>query len=98
MTRYSIEEKSKLLEDWRGSGKKARAYAREKGTNPQTFSKWTKREEGSEFVEVTPAAGTGLMALGNEILIEKGVLKIHLPLSMGEAELRMVFQTIGSLV
>ena len=98
MTRYSIEEKAKLLEDWRGSGKKAWVYAKENGINPQTFSKWTKREEGPEFVEVTQAAVTGLMALRNEILIEKGGLKIHLPLSMGEGGLRMVFQTIGSLV
>jgi hypothetical protein len=97
MTRYSIEEKTKPLADWRGSGKKAWVYAKENGINPQTFSTWTKRE-GPGFVEVKQAVGTGMLALGNEILIEKGGLKIRLPLSMGEAGLRMIFQTIGSLV
>jgi transposase-like protein len=95
MTRYSEEEKTKHLEDWKKGGKSARAYARENGINGQTFGKWTKREDGTGFVEVKQA---GNRASVNEIPIEKGDLKIRLPLSMGEAELRMVFQTIGSLV
>ncbi|MDR2631306.1 MAG: hypothetical protein LBC60_10325, partial [Spirochaetaceae bacterium] len=82
MTRYRFEEKTKLLEDWRGSGKKAWIYAKEKGINPQTFSKWTKREAGPGFVEVKQTMGTGIKPCGNEILIEKGDLRIHLPLGI----------------
>jgi hypothetical protein len=36
MTRYSGEEKAKHLENWRGSGKRAWAYAKENGIKPQT--------------------------------------------------------------
>jgi hypothetical protein len=98
MTRYSIEEKSKLLEDWRGSGKKAWVYAKEKGINPQTFSKWTKRKTASGFVEVKQPAGAGILALGNEILIEKGDLKIHLPSGISVRDLCALLEHVGGLV
>jgi hypothetical protein len=98
MTRYSIEEKSKLLEDWRGSGKKAWVYAKEKGINPQTFSKWTKREVPPGFVEVKQAAWTGIPASGKEILIEKGDLKIHLPTGSSARDVCAFLECVGSLV
>ena len=98
MTRYSEEEKSKLLEDWCGSGKKAWVYAKEKGINPQTFSKWTKREKGPGFVEVKQAAGTGIRSFGNEILIEKGDLRIHLPSGISVRDVCALLEHVGSLV
>ena len=54
---YSREEKAKLLEGWRESGKSISAYVKEKGLVRWTFTKWLKaeREEKSGFVEV-PAA------------------------------------------
>jgi hypothetical protein len=98
MTRYSIDEKAKLLEDWRGSGKKAWIYAKENGINPQTFSKWAKREAGPGFVEVKQAAGTGMRSCGNEILIEKGDLGIRLPLSINVRDVCAIVERVGSLV
>ena len=52
--RYSEEEKTMWLEDWRNSGKSAWAYAKENGINQQTFIKWTKagNEAKQNFVEV----------------------------------------------
>ena len=52
--RYSEEEKTMWLEDWRNSGKSAWAYAKENGLNQQTFIKWTKagNEAKQNFVEV----------------------------------------------
>jgi hypothetical protein len=98
MTRYSIEAKSKLLEGWRRSGKKAWVYAKEKGINPQTFSKWAKREAPPGFVEIKQAAGTGIPASGNEILIEKGDLKIHLPTGSSARDVCTFLECVGSLV
>jgi hypothetical protein len=53
--KFSEEEKAMWLEDWRGSGKSAWAYAKENGLTPQTFVRWTKSgtEEPPCFVEVT---------------------------------------------
>jgi transposase-like protein len=78
MTRYSGEEKAKNLENWRGSGKRAWAYAKENGINPQAFTKWIKRKEASGFVELRPAL-TETAAARKEIVIEKGDIKIRLP-------------------
>ena len=79
---YSKEEKEMWVEDWRQSGKKAWTYAKENGFNPQTFVSWTKsrnEKEKTPFVEV-PAQALQSPRLTQEVLIEKGDIKIHIPL------------------
>ena len=51
---FSEEEKTMWLDDWRGSGKSAWAYAKENGLNQQTFVRWTKAATPTKpcFVEV----------------------------------------------
>jgi len=90
---YSKEEKARLLEDWRQSGKKAWTYAKEKGLIPQTFCSWVKRETKQEhgFVEIRqqtiqPTSG---------ILVEKGDVKIYIPLGMSTGELYTIMKGIG---
>ena len=102
--KFSQEEKGMWLEDWRESGKSAWSYAKENGLNPQTFVNWTKtkpeekkahEEAKQRFVEVP----TPIMMVGPqspEILIEKGDVKIHIPLAMGRNELRAVMEGLGS--
>jgi hypothetical protein len=94
--KLSKEEKAMWLEDWRQSGKSAWAYAKTSGLNPQTFVKWTK--EGTEakpcFVQV-PTPVMSSMQHEPEILIEKGEVKIHIPLSSGNRELQAVIQWLG---
>jgi transposase-like protein len=95
--KFSKEEKAMWLEDWRRSGKSAWAYAKENGLNPQTFAKWAK--EGTEaepcFVEV-PARIMPPPQHAAEILIEKGEVKIHIPLVMGRGEMRAVIEGLGA--
>ena len=81
--RISREEKAKRLEDWKQSGKSAWAYAKENGINPQTFCGWVKREtqKASCFVEISERVKPKPEPL-HEILIEKGDIKIHIPLSL----------------
>ena len=84
--KISSEEKAMWLEDWRQSRKSAWVYAKENRLNPQTFVKWTKTAaiEKQSFVEVSMPVIVPAMnapeAHAPEILIEKGEIKIHIPL------------------
>ena len=79
----SKEERAMWLEDWKQSGKAVWAYAVENGIAPQTFYNWVKREEKktSGFVEI-PVKKKIKIDTAQEILIEKGDIKIHIPLSV----------------
>jgi len=96
---YSTEEKAKMLEEWKRSGKKAWGYAQEKGLIPQTFSRWAKKErgKGSGFVAVAARAVVPELA-GREIVIEKGDIRIRLPLDIRYNELRTVVEALGAAV
>ena len=93
---YSKEEKAKLLEGWRQSGKSISGYVKEKGLVRWTFTKWLKAEKDSKscFVEI-PAHGFNPTASVPKIVIEKGDLKIHIPLGMSGSELRTVIESLG---
>ena len=94
--KFSEEEKAMWLEDWRQSGKSAWAYAKENGFVPQTFVKWVKAGAGAKpcFVEV-PAVIMPPPRDAGEILVEKGDVKIRIPLEPGRGELRAVMEWIG---
>jgi hypothetical protein len=97
MKKISKEEKELWLEDWRQSGKKAWTYARENGLVPQTFVSWTKpRDEKKKtpFVEV-PAHVFQPARLIQEVLIEKGDIKIHIPLEPVLCELHTILARLG---
>ena len=97
--RFSKEEKDMWLEDWRQSGKNAYRYAKENGFIPWTFIRWTKEESEANqgFVEV-PAQNMLLPEKITEIFIEKGELKIHVPVGLGCKELRSVMEGIGAML
>ena len=97
MKKYSAEEKEMWLEDWRQSGVSAWAYAKANGLNPQTLANWTKAhaEAKMSFVEV-PALVTPPPKQAPEILIERGDVKIHIPLELGRGELRAVMEGLGA--
>ena len=94
---YSKEEKEMWLDDWRQSGKSAWAYAKENGLNSQTFVKWKKTEtEAKSCLVEVPALMMPPLPFAHEILIEKGEIKIHIPLGMGCNELRAVMEGLGA--
>jgi len=94
--RYSKEERAMWLEDWKQSGKSASAYARENGLVPWTFNKWTKDEKETgakkDFVEIRPKTKTKTQAA--TILIEKGDVRIHIPLGISKIELNTVIESL----
>ena len=97
MKKTSKEEKAMWLEDWKKSGKNAWAYAKENGLVPQTFSSWTrprKKEAKQTFVEV-PKRALQSTRLVQEILIEKGDTRIHIPLEPVLDELYTVIAKLG---
>jgi transposase-like protein len=97
--RYSEEEKRMWLEDFQASGKSAWAYAKENGLNLQTLKQWTRPEKEAEasFVEVTPQIINPVRDR-HEILIEKGDVRIHIPLAAGCGELRAVMEGLGRVL
>jgi hypothetical protein len=95
--KFSKEEKAMWLEDWRGSGKKAWAYAKENGLIPQTFSSWVKREATAKQDLVKPFVEVPLQRIvtpqtTHEILIEKADIKIRIPLGLSVNEFRAVLE------
>ena len=93
--KFSEEEKAMWVEDWRKSGKRAWTYAKENGLTPQTFVGWTKAKtrNKSSLVEVT-AKAISIKSEG-EILIEKGEVKIHIPLTIGSSGLRTIIDAMA---
>ena len=81
--KYNAEEKAMWLEDWKQSGKKAWTYAMENGLIPQTFCSWAKQEthKADGFVEI-PARKKRQPEQAQEILVEKGDIRIRIPLSV----------------
>jgi transposase-like protein len=95
MKRCSGEEKKMWLEDWKESGKSAWNYAKENGLNPQTFYKWARENTDvpQQFVEIKTQP---LETAGHrpEILIEKGDIKIRMPMGINLNELRAVIECL----
>jgi hypothetical protein len=97
MSRHGEEEKAMWLEDWKGSGKSPWVYAKENGLNGQTFNNWVKgmkQEAAQPFVEMSRVL-VEVPREGPEILIEKGNIKIHIPLVINRNELREVLESLG---
>jgi transposase-like protein len=82
--KFSLEEKAIWLADWKKSGKNVWTYAREKGLIPQTFYNWVKLEaqKATGFVEIPLRKQQMVSQVQETILVEKGDIKIHIPLSV----------------
>jgi hypothetical protein len=95
MKRYSEEEKRMWVEDWKQSGKSRYPYAKKNGLNPGTLKNWVREAEGPpDFVEIKPQMPEP-MGYVPEILIEKGEIKVHLPVAINRQDLRTVIQSLG---
>ena len=94
---YSKEEKTMWLEDWRQSGKTAWVYAKENGLVPQTFTSWTKpRSKNKQPLVEVPAKMLQSSRHAMEIIMEKGEVKIHIPLTADGEELQKFIVTLAA--
>jgi hypothetical protein len=94
MKRYSEEEKTMWVEDWRGSGQRMSVYAKANGLNAQTLRNWAEPVSPEDFVEILPPVQEKRPRMP-EILIEKGDIKIHIPLMINRNDLQTVVQSLG---
>jgi len=95
--KYTKEEKAMWLEDWRQSGKGAWVYAKENGLVPQTFTSWTKpRNKNKQPLVEVPAIKLQSSRHVQEILLEKGGVKIHIPLTVDGEELQKFIVTLSA--
>ena len=95
--KFSKEEKAMWLEDWRQSGKAAWAYAKENGLVPQTFTRWTKlRSETKQALVEIPMQILQSTGPLQEMLIEKGEVKIHIPFTVDGNELQKFIVTLAA--
>jgi transposase-like protein len=97
MKRCTKEEKAMWLEDWKQSGTSFRAYAKANGLNPQTFNNWVKeagKPEQQGVIEISPVTNESPRYVP-EILIEKGNIKIHIPIVINRNDLRAVIESLG---
>jgi len=94
---YSKEEKAMWLEDWRQSGKTAWVYAKENGLVPQTFVSWTKSGSKNKqpLVEI-PAKTLQSSRHHKALIIEKGEVKMHIPLTVDGDELQKFIVTLAA--
>ena len=98
MKKYSTEEKTKIIEQWKESGKSRWTFAKEQGFSVKTLYKWTGvAKEPSGFVELS--RGNGLLPSSNrEIILERGEMRIRIPLEISEREMNTVTALWKSLV
>jgi transposase-like protein len=97
MKRCSREEKAMWLEDWKQSGTSLRTYAKANGLNPQTFNNWIKEAEKpvqQDFIEINPTVSE-IPRYVPEILIEKGTIKIHIPILINRNDLKAIVDSLG---
>jgi hypothetical protein len=94
--KISKEERELWLEEWRQSGKSAWAYAKENGLCPQTFVNWTKppKKSKTSLVEVPAEIISAAQQAPSEMRIEKGDVRIHIPLTAGTQELQTAFSAL----
>jgi hypothetical protein len=85
------------VEDWRQSGKSAWVYAKENGLVPQTFTNWTKtRSKNKQPLVEVPAQKLQSSRHVKEIIMEKGEVKIHIPLTVDGEELQKFIVTLAA--
>ena len=90
MKRYSKEEKDKIIEQWKESGKSRWTFAKEQGIGAQTLYKWTNTAKGpTDFVELKTGSKT-LPTNNRDIILERGETIIRIPLEMSEREMNAV--------
>jgi transposase-like protein len=95
MKTFTAEERVSHVRAWKESGLGKAKYAAGAGIRPMTFYNWV-REPGTRgaggFVEIR---NRPVLNGSEELVIEKGGIKIHLPLTAGINELGKVLRTLG---
>lgn len=94
MNTLKPEEKKALINEWKVSGKSAKQFCSVKGIKPTTFYGWIKKEKknrSSKFIEISQKSAS---VKTEGIIIEKGNVKIHIPIELEKDELVKIFKAL----
>ena len=94
--KYSRAEKEALTAEWQKTGTNRTAFARRHGINIQTFMNWTKGNKAGEQKFVQLALPCKSKEDG-QIIIEKGNMRILLPLQTESEVLCRIFRSMESI-
>ena len=96
---YTKEEKQEHIKRWKEGGLSKAAYAKSVGVNKHTFYTWTDAADKANqgFVEL-PVAATVSETNTRKIIIEKGDIKIHVPLSVWVEGAAAVMEGLKAIV
>ena len=89
------QEQEDHVRKWQQSGQSKNAYALKAGINPRTFIGWTwerEKKKKAGFVEIPQKV---FAAATEEMIIEKGSIRVLLPLTIGVEKLQTVFSALG---
>ena len=94
--KYSREEKEAFTAEWQEAGINRTAFARTHGINIQTFMNWTKgnKAESRKFVQLALPCKC---KEDGQIIIEKGNMRILLPLQTESEVLSRIFRSMESI-
>lgn len=95
MNTLKPEEKKGLIAEWKMSGKSAIKFCSEKGIKPTTFYGWIKKEKknrSSKFIEISKKPLS--IKTDGIIIIEKGDVKIHIPIELEKSVLVKIFKAL----
>ena len=95
MKSFSKAERLKHVENWESGTLSKAAYAKTAGLHPTTFYTWIRKAPTGkkEFVEIKQNAFNG----GSQnVVIEKGNITVHVPLTAGLKELQTILGALGS--
>ena len=100
MKQYSNSEKKRHIRKWQQSGTSSTEYGRKNNLHPNTLYRW-KKTFGHEseavrtsFVEIPASLGSSAHT-SSEIRIETERATVHIPASLSEAQISMVFSLLG---
>jgi len=97
MKNYSEKERLEHIENWKRSSLSKASYAKSAGIIPTTFYSWAggmtpHKEQG--FVEINK---NGLTASAKDIVVEKGSITIHVPLTADLRDLQKILGALGNI-
>jgi len=96
MKKYTRQEREKFIEDWKNGSLSKTDYAKSIGLKVTTFYKWAEGivKPKQNFVEIDPKKITNPV---REIIIEKGSLTVHIPMSVSNNELQTVLHALEGI-
>ena len=97
MKKYTKAERQEHVERWKKGALSKAAYAKSVGINETTFYTWAKgaASEGQGFVEISAQIK---QEQAHRILIEKGDVKIHVPLSVWAESFAVIMEGLKAAI